>query len=114
MFTPGEYEAGCKLTLSCFAMLAHPETATARVSLGGTDVGSEMKEAMLVADKMASVYSVEIKQFGINVDIAESGAEANLDSSELAGVVLGGVIKDPRSVRARTTGGMLFPPVCGL
>lgn len=33
------------------------------MSLVGTDVGGELKEAMLVADKMASVYAAEIKQF---------------------------------------------------
>jgi hypothetical protein len=63
VFSPGEYQAGCKLTLACFAMLTYPEGATARVSLGGTDVGGELKEAMLVADKLASVYTAEIKQF---------------------------------------------------
>lgn len=44
-------------------MLTYPEGATARVSLGGTDVGGELKEAMLVADKLTSVYAAEIKQF---------------------------------------------------
>jgi len=63
MFSPEEYQAGCKLTFNCFAMLNRPEGKTGRVSLGGTDVGGELKEAMLVADKMASVYAAEIKQF---------------------------------------------------
>lgn len=63
MFSPEEYQAACKLTLGCLTMLTHPEGETARVSLGGTDVGGELKEAMLVADKLASVYAAEIKQF---------------------------------------------------
>ncbi len=33
------------------------------MSLGGTNVGGELKEAMLFADKMASVYVAEIRQF---------------------------------------------------
>jgi len=63
MFSPKEYQAAGKLTLGCLTMLTHPEGETARVSLGGTDVGGEFKEAMLVADKIASVYAAEIKKF---------------------------------------------------
>jgi hypothetical protein len=62
-FDPGEYEAAGRVTFNCFAMLTQPEGVAARVSLGGTDVGGEMKKAMLFADKMASVYAAEIKQF---------------------------------------------------
>ena len=63
MFSPEEYQAGCRLALGCLTMLTHPEGQIARVSLGGTDVGAELKEAMLIADKIASVYTAEIKQF---------------------------------------------------
>jgi hypothetical protein len=65
MFSPEEYQAGCKLTLGCLTMLTHPEGEAARVSLGGTDVGGELKEAMLIADKMASVYAAEIKRLAV-------------------------------------------------
>ena len=63
VFSPGEYQAVRNLALGCFTMLTHPEGATARVSLVGTDVGAELKEAMLIADKIASVYATEIKLF---------------------------------------------------
>ena len=63
MFSPEEYQAAGNLTLGCLTMLTHPEGQTARVSLGGTDVGFELKEAMLIADKITSVYAAEIKQF---------------------------------------------------
>ena len=63
VLSPREYQAVRNLALGCFTMLTHPEGATARVSLAGTDVGDELKEAMLVADKLTAVYAAEIKQF---------------------------------------------------
>jgi hypothetical protein len=63
MFNEEEYENVGRLTFNCFAMLTHPEVGIAKVPIGGTDVGGELKEAMLFADKMASVYAAEITQF---------------------------------------------------
>jgi hypothetical protein len=63
VFSPEEYQAAGKLTLGCLTMLTHPEGETARVLLGGTDVGVELKEAIQTADKIASTYAAEIKQF---------------------------------------------------
>jgi len=64
MLSPTQFQACGKLTLGCFAMLTHPEREIPTVfKVGGVDVRGELKEAMLVADKMASVYAAEINEF---------------------------------------------------
>jgi hypothetical protein len=64
IFNPEEYAIAGQLTLACFAMLAYPEREAYPITNPALpELGAELKEAMLVADKMASVYAEEIKQF---------------------------------------------------
>ncbi len=64
IFNPQKYAIVGQLTLACFAMFAYPEReAYAITNPALPELGAELKEAMLVADKMASVYAEEIKQF---------------------------------------------------